>query len=89
LQPPSIAVRRATTAGEDSVYASWNGATRVAKWQVLSSSSTAGPFVKVGSPAPWSDFETKMHAPKANYFKVQALDSRGNILGTSAAVAGR
>jgi hypothetical protein len=61
----------------------------VAKWQVLSSSSTAGPFVAVGSPVPWSDFETKMHAPKANYFKVQALNSFGHVLGTSPAVAGR
>jgi Arylsulfotransferase (ASST) len=89
LRPPAIAVRRATTAGEDAVYASWNGATKVASWQVLSSSTSTGPFAPVGSPAPWSDFETKLHAPKANYFEVEALDSSGSVLGTSAAVKGR
>ena len=89
LQPPAIAVRPATTAGEDSIYASWNGSTQVRKWQVLSSSSSAGPFAPVGSPAPWSNFETKIHAPKANYFKVEALNSSGTVLATSAAAAGR
>jgi hypothetical protein len=89
LQPPAIAVRRATTAGEDAVYASWDGATKVASWQVLSSSTSTGPFVPVGSPVTWSGFETKMHAPTAGYFEVEALDSSGNVLGTSAAVRGR
>jgi hypothetical protein len=88
LQPPAIAVTPATTAGEDLVYASWNGATQVASWQVLASSSSAGPFVNVGSPVPWSDFETKIQEPSANYFEVEALNSRGSVLGTSAAVAG-
>jgi hypothetical protein len=89
LQPPAIAVRRATTSGQDAVYASWNGATQVAKWQLLQSSSSAGPFANVGSPVPWSNFETKLHAQKANYFKVEALNSSGKVLGTSAAAAGR
>jgi hypothetical protein len=71
------------------VYASWNGSTQARQWQVLASSSTGGPFTKVGSPTPWSDFETKIHVPKANYFQVQALDSRGNVLATSAVAAGR
>jgi hypothetical protein len=88
VQPPTIAVRPATTAGEDALYVSWNGSTQVRKWQVLASSSAAGPFAKVGSPTPWSGFETKLHAPKANYFKVQALNSRGHVLGVSAAAAG-
>jgi hypothetical protein len=89
LQAPAIAVRRATTAGEDAVYASWNGASKVASWQVLSSSTSTGPFATVGSPVPWSGFETKMHAATAGYFEVEALDSSGNVLGTSAAVRGR
>jgi Arylsulfotransferase (ASST) len=89
MQPPAIAVRRSTTAGQDAVYTSWNGATQVAKWQLLASSSSAGPFAKVGSPVPWSNFETKLHAQKANYFKVEALNPSGKVLGTSAAVAGR
>ena len=89
LQPPAIAVRPATVASEDSVYVSWNGSTQVRKWQVLSSSNKTGPFTKVGSPAPWSNFETKLHARKANYFKVEALNSSGTVLATSAAAAGR
>jgi hypothetical protein len=56
---------------------------------VLSSSKRTGPFVKVRSPVLWSGFETKIHAPKANYFKVEALNSRGSVLATSGAVAGR
>jgi Arylsulfotransferase (ASST) len=89
LQPPVIAVRPATTAGEDSVYASWNGSTQVRKWQVLSSSNKTGPFVKDRSPVLWSGFETKIHVAKANYFKVEALNSVGSVLKTSAVVAGR
>jgi hypothetical protein len=89
LLPPAIAVRRSTTAGQDAVYASWNGATQVAKWQLLASSSSAGPFTRVGSPVPWADFETKIHAQKATYFKVEALNPSGKVLGTSAAAAGR
>ncbi|HZO79952.1 MAG TPA: arylsulfotransferase family protein, partial [Solirubrobacteraceae bacterium] len=89
LQAPVIAVRPTTTAGEDSVYASWNGSTQVRKWQVLSSSSSAGPFAPVGSPVLWSGFETKIHVAKANYFKVEALNSSGTVLATSNAVAGR
>ncbi len=88
LQPPAIAVRPATTTGEDNVYASWNGATQVASWQLLSSSSSAGPFVPVGSPAPWSGFETEIQTPTANYFEMEALNSRGRVLGTSVAAAG-
>ena len=78
----------ATTTGEDNVYASWNGATQVASWQVLASSSSGGPFVNQGSPAPWSGFETTIQTANANYFEVEALNSRGRVLGTSTAVAG-
>ncbi|MGN6171027.1 MAG: arylsulfotransferase family protein [Solirubrobacteraceae bacterium] len=87
-QPPAIAVRRSTTAGRDVVYASWNGSTQVRRWQVLSSSSQAGPFTKLGSPARWASFETRIDTAKANYFKVQALGARGAVLRTSAVVAG-
>jgi hypothetical protein len=72
------------------VYASWNGSTRVAKWQVLTSSSASGPFKKVGSPTGWSSFETRIQVSRANYFRVEALDSSGHVLprGVSAAAAG-
>ncbi|HZO79591.1 MAG TPA: arylsulfotransferase family protein, partial [Solirubrobacteraceae bacterium] len=88
LQPPAIAVTPASTTGEDNVYASWNGATQVASWQLLSSSSSAGPFTPVGSPAPWSGFETEIQTPTADYFEMEALDSHGHVLGTSVAAAG-
>ena len=88
LQPPAIAVRSAKTSGTDNVYASWNGATAVANWQVLVSSSASGPFAAQGSPAPSSGFQTKIQTANADYFEVQALNSYGKVLGTSAAVAG-
>ena len=88
LQPPAIAVEQSSTPGEDSVYASWNGATQVASWQVLASSSSSGPFVNQGSPAPWSGFETTIQTANANYLEVEALNSRGRVLGTSTPVAG-
>ncbi len=58
LQPPAVVVRRSKTAGRDLLYASWNGSTQVRKWQVLGSPNQAGPFKKLGPPAPWSSFET-------------------------------
>lgn len=88
--PPAIAARRAPTAGRDYVYVSWNGATRVAKWQLLESPNKTGPFKKVGSPVQRSSFETRIEVPKASYFKVEALNPSGHILrhGVSAAVSG-
>ena len=50
--------------------------------------SQSGTFKKLGPPAPWSSFETKVQRTRANYFKVQALGARGAVLRTSAAVAG-
>jgi hypothetical protein len=81
-------VRHAKTAGRDLVYASWNGSTQVRKWQVLSSQSQSGPFTKLGPPASWSSFQTKIQRTAANYYKVQALGARGALLRTSAVVAG-
>jgi hypothetical protein len=91
LQPPAIAVRSSSTAGRDYVYASWNGATRVARWQVLGSSSKSGAFRKLGSAVKWSSFETRIQTAKAKYFKVEALDSSGHVLphGVSGIAAGR
>ncbi len=87
LQPPAIAVRRSATAGQDVVHASWNGATHIASWQVLASPSASGPFVNQGSPARWTNFETRIKTASARYLEVEALNSRGHILGTSAVAA--
>ena len=80
--PPSIA---ATPTGQGTtVYASWNGATDVSSWRVL-----AGTSASTLAPGQYPDtaFETTMSVPTAApYLAVQALDSAGNVLGTSATI---
>ncbi len=85
-QPPSLALRRASH-GALVAYASWNGATGVAAWRVLSGTSAAAlaPLVS----APRSGFETTVALPGAGggpYAAVQALDAQGNVLATSKTV---
>lgn len=78
--PPSGAVR--TTHGKTIVYASWNGATQVAKWRVLAGAS--GKHLRAVATAGKSGFETAItlaHAYRA--YRVLALDARGHVLGTS------
>lgn len=78
---PIVAARRD---GESSVsvYASWNGATNVRRWQVL-----AGPSATTMRPvavALFSGFETRIEVPSsASTFAVRALDSSGRVLATS------
>ncbi len=80
--PPDIAAQRVP--GGVNVYASWNGATEVAAWQVI-----AGPTP--GSLAPVTQvarngFETLIAArTSAPYVAVRALSASGQVLGTSAA----
>ena len=79
-----VAVRK--VGGKPVVYASWNGATTVAKWKVLAGKK-AGSVKTAAGTASWAGFETPITASKAGpYFKVQALDSHGHILGTSKVV---
>ncbi len=85
LTRPSIAVKAGYATRRD-VWASWNGATDVAAWQVV-----AGPdadhLAAVGKAAPRSGFETHLIVTSgAPYFAVQALDASGNVLSTSPAV---
>ncbi len=82
LYPPSGAVRRSGTG--TTVYASWNGATRVASWRVLGGES-AGGLSTVASSAR-KGFETAVPV-KGHYavYEVQALGQSGKILGTSKA----
>jgi hypothetical protein len=74
--PPSGAVRGTT------VYASWNGATEVAKWAVLAGSSTTD--LKVVATHSRTGFETavKLAHTHADY-EVRALSAGGQTLGTS------
>jgi hypothetical protein len=79
--PPSGAVR--TSRGVATVYASWNGATQVAKWEVLGGSSAAH-LRRVATKAR-SGFETAVSLGKHTYgaLEVRALDAQGHVLGTS------
>jgi arylsulfotransferase ASST len=80
-----VAAARRTSAGHVSVYASWNGATAVARWQVLAGASAAS-LRPVGS-GRRTGFETRIDVPgSATTFAVRALGSNGRALGTSAAV---
>jgi Arylsulfotransferase (ASST) len=77
----------AAEAGDDGVraWASWNGATEVARWQLLGG-ATPDTLAPIGS-APRDGFETTLTAAGAyGYVAVQALDASGAVLGTSAAV---
>lgn len=69
---------------DTTVYASWNGATDIAQWQVL-----AGPSAKSLQPVgtfPDSSFETAMTVSTQPYLAVQALSATGAVLGTSASI---
>ncbi len=81
LYPPSGAVTH--TGAQDTVYASWNGATRAAAWRVLGGSS-ASSLTPVATRTK-SGFETAIPVPKGKTtFEVQALDASGRVIGTSA-----
>ncbi|MFL6021158.1 MAG: arylsulfotransferase family protein [Gaiellaceae bacterium] len=75
-EPPAIVVVG------DKAYVSWNGATDVARWQVLTGDTNddlaAGPAVAK------SGFETAITLPaKGKYVAVQALDAKGQVLAVS------
>jgi EmrB/QacA subfamily drug resistance transporter len=84
LYPPSGAARSAGSG--TTVYASWNGATRVVAWRVLAGSSTARPTAV--ATVSKSAFETAIPL-RAHYasLRVQALGAGGHVLGTSATFA--
>jgi Arylsulfotransferase (ASST) len=77
--PPAVAVRGPV------VYVSWNGATKVASWEV-----SAGASPDVLSPicsAAKAGFETAIHVDGPGpYFRVAAVDGAGNVLGQSVVV---
>lgn len=80
---PSIAAQRASNGV--SVHASWNGATDVARWEVLAGRSS-GALQPVGSSAR-EGFETTLHAmTNGDHVAVQATDANGQVLGRSRTV---
>jgi Arylsulfotransferase (ASST) len=77
---PAIAAERSSHGV--TVYASWNGATEVARWQVLAESS-GGTLLAVAS-SDREGFETTLEVgTHEERVAVQALDRNGNILGRS------
>jgi hypothetical protein len=83
--PPVLATR--TRHGTMTVYASWNGATRVASWRVLGGASPTA-LTAVAS-AHKRVFETAIRLPhRESYVAVQPLDSHGRVLSTSKTIKG-
>jgi hypothetical protein len=82
---PAVAAKRNTSGGTD-VYASWAGATTVARWQVLAGSS-AGSLKPIEVVAK-RGFETHIgvHSSAAK-FAVRALSAAGRILAQSPPVS--
>lgn len=81
---PAIALKT-TSPGNDTVYASWNGATEATQWRVLAgaSPSSLSPVATVID----TGFETAIPLQStAGYFAAQALSPTGQVLGTSPAI---
>jgi hypothetical protein len=82
---PRTAPAVAITGGKNArLYVSWNGATAVSRWRLLTGSSATAltPGATVGK----SGFETSIAVPKAPLVAVQGLDASGHVLGTSRAI---
>jgi Arylsulfotransferase (ASST) len=83
LTEPDVAAQR--RGGRTAVWASWNGATEVARWEVLAGDS-AESLAPVGGRAR-SGFETAISVDGRHAFvAVRALDRSGAVLGTSRTV---
>lgn len=84
LAPPSIVAEKDGVDGY-AVYVSWNGATEVTEWQVLSGSS-ASSLAPVAT-VPKAGFETDITVhPSGTYLAVAGLDAAGHRLGISKTV---
>ena len=84
IEEPAVAVSREGTGGF-TVYASWNGSTETASWQVLAGGSPSE-LVSVAA-APRTGFETSIRAAgDASYVAARALDASGSVLATTPAV---
>ncbi|HVA86560.1 MAG TPA: arylsulfotransferase family protein [Candidatus Saccharimonadales bacterium] len=84
VDAPAIAFQ-AASGGNATVYASWNGATEVAMWEVLSGDSAEG-LAAIGSGAR-TGFETSISVSGAkSLVAVRAHDRTGKVLGTSAPI---
>ncbi len=81
--PPAIFAMLNNTGEETIVDASWNGATEVASWRILTGSSPQS--LQSRQTISSTGFETTGIVPnKYAYAQVQALSASGHVLGTSA-----
>jgi hypothetical protein len=77
---PDVAAQR--RGGRTAVWASWNGATEVARWEVLAGDDRTA-LQRVGGRTR-TGFETAISVGgRHRYVAVRALDSAGTVLGTS------
>jgi EmrB/QacA subfamily drug resistance transporter len=96
LYPPAGAAR--TLGRKTTVYASWNGATRVSAWKVLAlGSGAAGPGSATGTTTSAAAAQVVATSKKTGFetaiavsatgrrFEVEALDAAGRVIGTSKA----
>lgn len=75
----------ASVSGPDtSVYASWNGATDVTAWRILSGDTAAA--IHPVSTSKATSFETSVTIASAPYVAAQALNATGDVVGESATV---
>ncbi|MGN6168129.1 MAG: arylsulfotransferase family protein [Solirubrobacteraceae bacterium] len=82
---PSAAVRH-PKGKLSTVYASWNGATKVATWKLFAGTKPGKVTGRVAT-VKRTGFETALRTKKRGpFYQVKAYDSHGNLLGTSAVV---
>ena len=85
LSQPALSARELLTGDSVAVAASWNGASGVVSWRVLAGPSEGALTPQVTMPD--SGFESSVTFPSVNaYVAVEAFDSAGQLLGTSATV---
>jgi hypothetical protein len=78
--PPAVVARHRS--GGATVYASWNGATKLASWKVMAGKSRSS-LAAVAS-AHRAGFETAIEVSATGpYFAVEGHDANGNLLGQS------
>ncbi|MHB2001074.1 MAG: arylsulfotransferase family protein [Solirubrobacteraceae bacterium] len=82
-QPPSIAAE--VKNGQVEAWASWNGATEVSGWRLLGGSSPES-LEPIATTAR-TNFETTLKAAAKPYVAVEALNSAGEVIGNSSAIA--
>jgi EmrB/QacA subfamily drug resistance transporter len=82
LSRPAGAALRAE--GKTMVYASWNGATRLASWRVLAGAGAGAGALKAVATHAKEGFETAIEVPQGDSsFELQALDAGGREIGVS------